>query len=389
MQRVSFAAPTLKGFPYSTLKGNPDMQTFVGMIAFCLSADSGSRPTNVRTATMKWSDDMKTTDLKTAARISVPLVAGLVLTCLALRSQVDEYEREVPRKKPGPAKPDVVSHGVGGFITGSVNFEGIRPNGKMADHVAVDPRIEIAADAEMKGAERLSQLIAINASGERIAYREDLDLVLNVLLNRNEDDTIRHESANLLIRHDYPGLAKTFEGIVMDKGDNPRFRSFAVQYLWRIASSTNEADRREIAACLRTSLLDGPLPVRREALLALSRGGDADARAYAVGLLRDGVAGDGMRDLAVRVIREASMRGHIESIRSLVSSTDEAEQIAALVTLGKWEDREARPAIEAACKSQNERVSRAATAALAAINGAATVAKSKDGASPSVNGRRL
>jgi HEAT repeat protein len=172
-----------------------------------------------------------------------------------------------------------------------------------------------------------------------------------------------------LIRHNHTDLVAPLLAIVFDDEDNPRFRSFAVQHLWRLSADGRTDGVEGITAGLRLASRNGPLPVRREAFLGLVRNGDREASETAVKLLT-GEAGEGMRDLAVRCVREMGLTNQVDAIRRLVGSANESEQIAALVTVGQWRDKDSRSVVEAACKSKSERVRRAAATALAAIDGA-------------------
>ena len=237
-----------------------------------------------------------------------------------------------------------------------------------ATHVPVDPRTGIIADRAKPDRTRLETLVAFNRSGETLAFKTDLDLLARTLRDTAEGDTLRHEIANLLLSHKYPGLTDILIGILDSPGEQERFRAFCVQHLWRRAGEAPTDERNRIADLLRESLNDRHTAVRREALLALVRDNDELGRHTAEKWLTDPGA-TAVHDLAIRCMREMDVRKHVETIRSFLDATNEAARIAAIVTLSEWGDDQSRPAFEAAATSDSLRLQRAARFALQRLRG--------------------
>ena len=103
--------------------------------------------------------------------------------------------------------------------------------------------------------------------------------------------------------------------------------------------------------------------VRREALLALVRlGDDAGKRAAVRWLLAE--EAEGVRDAAIRCVRELDLREQAPAIRRFVRDEDEVVRIAAIVTLSQGGDEESRKAFEEAAKSESVRLQRTGRAAI-------------------------
>jgi hypothetical protein len=198
-----------------------------------------------------------------------------------------------------------------------------------------------------------------------VTDEDDVAAVAAVLLDSSDDDTVRNEAANLLRRSGYAKLTDALVTILGRADEGPRFRAFCVQHLWMNVESAEDKDRSGIIVVLRRSLNDRDLPVRREALLALCRMGDPAGRDAAVAWLAAERA-DGLRDAAIRCVRELGLREHTPRIREFLRDTNENEivRIAAIVTLSGWGDEESRSLIEEAARSGAFRLKRAAEMAL-------------------------
>ena len=213
--------------------------------------------------------------------------------------------------------------------------------------------------------------VDITTSLQRIRFEEDIPLVVSVLMDSEEDDTVRNEAANLLRRSGYKGITDTLIRVLNNPSEGPRFRAFCIQHLWRNADGVNIDEREKIAVTLRTALDDRHVPVRREALLALVRMGDPRGRRVAVEWLLDENS-DNVRDAAIRCVRELGLREYAPMVRKYLHDENEVVRIAAIVTLAQWGDKQSRPAIEEAAQTDSPRLRRCAELALKRLEQAVT-----------------
>jgi hypothetical protein len=324
--------------------------------------------------------------LNKALVMSAVCAALVVLAGLAIRraglprrpdnSRDAEGPENARRAEPrGPAAATACRH------TESPSAETIRPTvpgteksssagNAPATLVPVDPRTGIIADRAKPDRTRLETLVAFNRSGETLAFKTDLDLLARTLRDTAEGDTLRHEIANLLLSHKYPGLTDILIGILDSPGEQERFRAFCVQHLWRRAGEAPTDERNRIADLLRESLNDRHTAVRREALLALVRDNDELGRSAAGQWLTDPKA-TAVRDLAIRCVREMNLRDYTDAIRASLEDTNEVVRIAAIVTLGEWGDDASRSSFQRAASSDSERLRRAGRRALEELDSTA------------------
>jgi HEAT repeat protein len=197
----------------------------------------------------------------------------------------------------------------------------------------------------------------------------DLETLAQLLGDPEEDDTVRHEIANLLSRSNYALLEACLVKIVDNPAEKERFRSWAVQHLGTLLLDENASgDRRALTERLRILLSDRHRYVQREALLALSRLDDAAVPDQVRDMLSDPAPdADPMRDFAIRIAYDYNRRELIPLIRPYAHSTNDIIRIAAIVALSQWGDEESRPAFEEAASSPGIRLQRAGTAALARL----------------------
>lgn len=232
----------------------------------------------------------------------------------------------------------------------------------------VDPRVEliVAPPAGTGETVRLEALRALREESADEHYKADLDLLAHVLSDPAETDLLRHETANLLADEGYERLTDVLLYVLDNPVERERFRAFCVQHLWQRMEKAERDDARRIADRLIVALEDDDTAVRRESLLALMRGGHPAAMRTAEEWLNDPGA-RGLRDMAIRCMRDMQRRDQIDVIRSFLESGDEAERIAAIVTLAEWGDAKSIPAFEAAAQSENPRLQGAGQTALAAV----------------------
>jgi len=220
---------------------------------------------------------------------------------------------------------------------------------------------ELKAFVDRNGKNRLST--DVTSRSARVRYEEDIAAVVSVLLDTDDDDTVRNEAANLLSRSAYKRLPQDLLRVLNNPEEGPRFRSFCIQHLWTNIKMAGPAERATIVSTLYEALSDRHIPVRREALLALVRMRDPKGRETAVEWLTAEKA-EGLCDAAIRCVRELGLREHIPTIRKYLRDKNDVVRIAAIVTLSQWGDDESRLAIEEAAKSSSFRLRRCAAMAL-------------------------
>jgi len=231
---------------------------------------------------------------------------------------------------------------------------------------------ELAALVDRNGENRIAA--DITTSVPRACFEKDIRALVSVLLDTEDEDTARNETANLLRRSGHRGLTDNLIGILNDPEEGSRFRAFCVQHLWMNLPKAGVGEREKITSVLRRSLNDRHVPVRREALLALVRMRDPRGDETAVEWLTAERA-EGVRDAAIRYVRELGLREHAPIIRKYLRDENDVVRIAAIVTLSQWGDKESRPAIEEAGKSQSYRLRRCAKMALKRLDRAARTAE--------------
>jgi len=201
----------------------------------------------------------------------------------------------------------------------------------------------------------------------------DQEALAGILGDPTEDDTVRHEIANLLFRSGYAQLEPCLAKVLENPAEKERFRSWAVQHLGNLLlDSRFPADRQALAGRLRALLTDPQIKVRREALLALVRHDDPAVLKKLPEMIADTAPGaDAMRDLAIRCAYDKKMKESLPAIRAQARSADEPVRIAAMNALSQWGDEESRPAFEAALASGSVRLQRAGKAAIGRLDASA------------------
>ncbi len=203
-----------------------------------------------------------------------------------------------------------------------------------------------------------------------VRHEEDVAAVGAVLKDSQDDETVRNEVANLLRRSGYRRLTDDLVAVLENPEEGQHFRAFCIQHLWMNVEKAAPDERDTIGSKLREAITDRHVPVRREALLALVRMRDPKGEETAVEWLTAEKA-DGIRDAAIRCVRELGLREHTPTIRKYLRDGNEVVRIAAIVTLSQWGDEESRPAIEEAAKSKSFRLRRCAKMALKRLDRAA------------------
>jgi HEAT repeat protein len=207
----------------------------------------------------------------------------------------------------------------------------------------------------------------------KVEHPDDVKAVVSVLLDTQDDDTVRHEAANLLRRSNYPGLTADLLTVLQNPDEKERFRAFVTQHLWSQAEGAQVEARAQIVGELHDCLTDRHTAVRREALLALVRLNDPAGTETALKWFAEAKPEtSGVMDLCIRVIRERDLREYLPAVRALIKSPNEDAARQAMVTVGQWGDQESRPLLEDAAKSTRPLLKRAADAALKKLDQART-----------------
>ena len=202
-----------------------------------------------------------------------------------------------------------------------------------------------------------------------VKHDSDLALLEQALLDQNGEDVIRHELANLLRRSGYKQLTDNLIAILNNTEESERFRNFAVQHLFSNYADADADERARILGSLRSCLNDRHTAVRREGLYGLYRIGERDTLTIAQQWLADDLD-DGTHDLAIRVLRESKYTAALPQMRKIsTSSKAEPIRIAAITTLGAWQDAQSERLLVDLQRSESVRVQRACQLALRRIRG--------------------
>lgn len=232
----------------------------------------------------------------------------------------------------------------------------------------VSSALQITADRTRDDTARLQALV--DGGLPQIDQAQDIALMRRILRDPSEGDTIRNEAANLLGRSEAPDLVADLQAVLAHPAEEERFRSFAMQHLgvhWNQHGSPHGAPDH---AALRTGLSDRHVAVRREALLALSRGGDVTVPDHVTRLLADPAAA-GEHDLAIRLAADLRMTDLLPTLRTmLVGDRPETIRIAALDAVARLHDASSRPVLLVAQDDKNPRVAAAGRQALTTLDGA-------------------
>ena len=208
----------------------------------------------------------------------------------------------------------------------------------------------------------------ISAKLPSIEALDEVAAVVAVLLNTADDDTVRNEAATLLHRANYAPLPEKLMAVLENPLEKARFRAFAMQHLGAFLSSHGPYAER-VAEFIEDGLQDRHVEVRRESLLALVNANDPLGQSSAVEALQSKARGhDEIRDLAISCIGDLNLREHAPALRQLARDENDVVAIAAIATLGQWRDEESRGVFEAAIKSENLRIRKAAYFALRTLD---------------------
>ncbi|MFW5882144.1 MAG: hypothetical protein ACOCVS_00770 [Planctomycetota bacterium] len=195
---------------------------------------------------------------------------------------------------------------------------------------------------------------------------QDIALIRRILRDPQEGDTIRNETANLLTRSEVPQLADDLIRVLEHPTERARFRSFAMQHLGVLWLQRGAKPDDPIRARLIAGLDDRHVPVRREALLPLTRGQDTIVPARIAAIL--GPDGDAAQwDLACRLVADLELADHLPAVRALLTEADETIRCAALDAIARMGDTASRAEAERAAQDANPRIAAAGRRALSAL----------------------
>lgn len=197
---------------------------------------------------------------------------------------------------------------------------------------------------------------------------EDIAEILVLIRNDNEGDAERHEGIELLRRSQFEGIDALTIELLKKPQEGERFRAFLAQHLGgELVDKSNKINYHNVTE-MQGLLSDRHMAVRREALLALVRIGDAES----IAIVRRGLSDPGWkesRDLILYCAYDLSESQIIPEARILAYSDDEVVRIAAINVLGKWKDEISRPAFNEASQSSRVRLQRAGQLALQLLEG--------------------
>jgi len=239
----------------------------------------------------------------------------------------------------------------------------------------IDPELQPLVNRTLKPSERIA--LDMPSRFPAIKHPEDIPILVSVVKDSTDNDTVRNEVVSLLRRSKYPGVAQTLIDVADNTQDNPRFRAFAIQHLGEVNVQGDPELRDKSLTRLRKALTDEHVEIRREALLALVRKKDQAAIDTAISWLTDpSKSADATRDLAINCVYDLDRREHIPAIRQYVRDPNEVIRIAAMVALSQWGDEESRTAFQEAAQASSVRLQRAGKAAVERLD------KAKQAAAP-------
>jgi len=214
------------------------------------------------------------------------------------------------------------------------------------------------------------RLVAVDGEADREALHQ-------VLLDPDDDDTIRHEVTNLLRRIDDPKVESLLNAVLDDRRNLERFRFFATQHLGEIYKEAVEKKKAADADRLRTRLRDllasdRHAYVRRQALLSLAQTKDQPALDEARRILRQEPDEHPLMDVACRVAGECRLEDSFAALRSKARSTVQIVRLRAVGELGSLKDAASREAFVEASQSTDRQIKAAGQAALRSLDAAST-----------------
>ena len=236
----------------------------------------------------------------------------------------------------------------------------------------VSPHLALTADRSQDPMDRLRPLVdgTVNILGEP----QDVLLMRRILCDPAEGDTIRNEAANLLLRSasgsGMADLAGDLIGVLAQEGEQARFRSFAAQHLGLIWEAEGHAADTPAHHALVAALTDRHVPVQRNAVQALARGGDDRARRAVQAWLADAQA-TAYHDLACRLVADHGWHSQLPRLQALLLAADPVVQIAAVDALRRLGDRSSVDLLRQMAASNQPRLAAAAQQAVAELTAGA------------------
>jgi HEAT repeat protein len=227
------------------------------------------------------------------------------------------------------------------------------PEKPYAPPLVRDPKLASLVDRNAPENKRVPADIAFKLPA--VANPEDIQVLLSVLADPKDTDTVRNEVINLLRRSKAPGLLDALCNVMDNPSEQPRFRSFAMQHIGLIAEGLPDSEAKKKAiAKMQAAIDDKDVAVCRQALQNLCRIKDPKGTEAAVKWLNDESKDmDALRDIAIRCVKDLDLKDQIPNVRKYVRDSNEVIRIAATVVLSEWGDEESRPAIREAAVSKD------------------------------------
>ena len=213
---------------------------------------------------------------------------------------------------------------------------------------------------------------------------EDFPALLQVLTDPKDDDTVRNEVANLLVRSKCPDLPQTFIKVLDNPDEHARFRFYAMQFMGNYVAAPDSDDsvRLLLLAKIKSSLSDKDFEIRSQALQHLVNLNNPVGQQTAVKWLTDyplaptqeaapqadpadkntkpieSLRGpDFQRGTIIKqcieCVAKLGLKEHIPTIRKYVSDPNASIAEAAIIALTNWGDTESLPAMIEAAKSKD------------------------------------
>lgn len=205
-----------------------------------------------------------------------------------------------------------------------------------------------------------------------VSLPREVDAVIGVLRDRLDDDSVRHEAAELLRRSEYNQLYQELFAILESSLESDRFRSWSAQHLGVLVNNdaVNSETKEVIAAKLNTvRVKDTGILLKRESLWALLCMHDPISVSETIRVLENPQSTDvRMLDLYVRGAHRLELKGSLVNIRKLASeSKSEAVCLASIQALVHWNDQESIPSMKTLENSGSFPVRNAAHVALSKL----------------------
>jgi len=196
-------------------------------------------------------------------------------------------------------------------------------------------------------------------------------VLLQVLTDVQDNDTVRNEVANLLRRSKCSDIAPALTKILDNPEEKPRFRSFAMQHLGGMVEEMDAESRQPFIAQIQTFLTDRHYQVRSQALQNLVRLKDPVGQQTAIKWLTNyqSVTTEALEKgtiikQAIECVHSLELKEQIPAIRTYARDPNIVIARAAIVALADWHDEESLDAMKVAAASKDPLLARCGRAAV-------------------------